>query len=104
MSNKGKGHSAESRYMYGNWLFRYSGSRYYASLGLFDCIFVDKNLVTRLVQCKFSSRPGKKPIISRKEIFDLKLWVEQNCLKGVKHIWVGYVLMKKYGEQIEVRL
>ena len=100
--NKKKGIAAESRYLYSNWLGRYAGSRYYASLGIFDMIFIDKDLITRFVQLKYSS--NGKPKISKKEIFDIQTWIDQNSLKGVSHIWVGIVLWQARTEPNEIRL
>lgn len=96
------GFAAEARFMYKNWLGRYSGSRYYGSMGIFDCIFVDKNHNTRFVQLKYSSRG--KPRISQQEINDIKIWIDQNGLIGVNHIWVGYVLWPARKEPMEFRL
>lgn len=101
-SNKRIGFSAEARYLYNNWLGRYTGSRYYASQGLFDIIFVDKNLHTRFVQLKYSTK--KKPTISKKEIWDIKTWIDQNSLAGISNIWVGYVLWQARKDPIEIRL
>lgn len=102
MSNRRKGFAAEARYMYNNWLARYSGSRYYASLGLFDCVFVDKNLNIRFVQVKYSTKGN--PRISPKEILDIQIWVDQNMLMGVQHIWAGYVLWSSRRKPEEFRL
>lgn len=104
MRNKKKGTSAEARYLYNNWLWKYSGTRFYASEGLFDVIFVDKNYVIRLVQLKFSSIPNKKPVIRPREVQDIKTYIDQLGLEGIPHIWVGYVLMPYRKDPIEVRL
>ncbi len=90
MSNKRKGFAAEARYLSQNRLSQYAGTRYYASMGLFDCIFVDKNLNTRFVQVKYSTKGN--PRISPKEILDIQIWIDQNCLKDIPYIRVGYVL------------
>lgn len=102
MSNKRIGFSAEARYLYNHWIGRYGGSRFFASMGLFDIIFVDKNLITRFVQLKYSTKG--KPRISQKEVWDIKTWVDQNCLAGISHIWVGYVLWQTRKEPEEIRL
>ena len=102
--NKKIGTSAEARYLYENWLWKYSGSRYYASKGLFDLCFIDKNYVTNLIQVKASSIKGRKPRIELDEVLDIQMYVEQNNLKGKKHIWVGYVLMPYRQEPIKVKL
>jgi hypothetical protein len=102
MTNRRSGFAAEARYMYSNWLDRYAGSRYYASMGIFDCIFVDKNFNTRFVQVKYS-KIGR-PRISPKEIIDIQIWIDQNSLKGVRHIWVGYVLWSSRRKPEEYRL
>ena len=102
--NKRIGTSAEARYLYKNWLWKYAGSRYYASHGLFDVIFIDENYVTNLVQLKASSVKGKKPVIKMSEVIDIQMYVDQNNLKGKKNIWVGYVLMPYRQEPIKVKL
>lgn len=102
MTNRRKGFAAEARYMKKNWLSQYAGTRYYASIGLFDCVFVDKDFNTRFVQVKYSTIG--KPRISQKEIIDIKIWVEQNCLMGVGHIWCGYTLWSSRSQPVEVRL
>lgn len=102
--NKKIGTSAEARYLYKTWLWKYSGSRFYASEGLFDLCFIDSNYVTRLVQVKASSVKGKKPRISPAEIEDIKIYIDQNKLKDRDNIWVGYVLMPSRQPIIEVRL
>lgn len=102
MSNRRRGFAAEARYLSQNRLAQYAGTRYYASIGLFDCIFVDKNLNTRFVQVKYSTKGN--PRISPKEIIDIQIWVDQNCLQGVRHIWAGYVLWSSRRKPEEFRL
>jgi Holliday junction resolvase len=104
MSNKKKGSASEARYLHNNRLFQFAGTRFYASMGLFDVIFVDKDYVTRLVQIKSSSKKGKKPYISPQEIEDIKTYVDQFQLHGKKYIWVGYVMMQWRLPPLEVRL
>ena len=102
MSNKRKGFAAEARYLSQNRLSQYAGTRFFASMGLFDLIFVDNNLNTRFVQLKYSTKDN--PRISPKEILDIQIWIDQNNLKGVRHIWVGYTLWSARKQPVEIRL
>ena len=100
MTNYTKGRAAEYQYLYRQWLFRFAGQRSYGSKGIFDMIFIDKNLHVRLVQLK----KGKNPRISNKEKWDIETWIDQCQLKGISHIWIGYVLWKTKNKPVEVRL
>jgi hypothetical protein len=102
--NKRIGTSAEYRYMYKNWVGRFSGNRSYSSMGIFDMIFIDKGYNIRLVQLKYSSRVGIRPTISKDEINRISMWIDEFKIRGVKHIWAGYVLMYKGGKTEEYRL
>jgi len=102
LSNKRIGFAAEARYLSQNRLAQYAGTRYFASIGLFDCIFIDKNLNIRLVQVKYSTKG--KPRISPKEIIDIKIWIDQNRLEGISHIWIGYILWQARLQPEEFRL
>lgn len=104
MSNKKKGFAAEYYYMSKNWLAQFSGSRFFASMGLFDCIFIDKDYTTRLVQVKKATMKGREPRISKHEVWDIKTYVDQFKLKGHRKIWVGYVLLPWRKPAIEVKL
>ena len=104
MTNYHKGKAAEYQYMKKNWLFRYAGQRSYGSKGLFDCIFISKNYVTILAQVKKATKSTTKPRISKSEIWEINLYIDQFGLKGLSHIWVGYVLMPWRKPPIEVRL
>lgn len=101
-SNKRIGFSAEARYLYKNWLGRYGGTRFFASKGLFDLIFVDKDLNIRFVQLKYSTK--RNPSIPKDELWDISTWIDQNCLRNVPHIWAGYVLWQSRKDPVEVRL
>lgn len=87
-----------------NWLFRYAGQRSYGSKGLFDCIFIDKDFITHLVQVKKATKPTTNPKISKSEIWEIKTYIEQFGLKGIDHLWVGYVLIPYRKEPIKIRL
>lgn len=104
MNNYKKGRSAEYTYMYKHWLFRFSGQRSFGSKGIFDCIFIDKNYVTHLVQVKKATKKTTKPKIDKASLFDIQTYIEQFDLKGKEHIWVGYVLIPYRQEPIKVRM
>lgn len=104
MSNKRKGFAAEAYYLSSKRLFQYAGTRFFASMGLFDCIFIDKDYVTRLVQVKKTTKPGREPRISKAEIIDIQIYVDQCCLKGIQNIWVGYSLIPWRKPAIEYKL
>ena len=103
-SNYKKGAAAEYHYMKKNWLFRFSGQRSYGSQGIFDCIFIDKDYTTHLVQVKKATKPTTRPRINKESIFDILTYIDQFNLKGVEHIWIGYVLIPYRKEPIKVRL
>lgn len=104
MTNYTKGRSAEYTYMYKNWLFRFAGQRSFGSKGVFDCIFIDKNYITHLVQIKKATKKTTKPKIDNKSLFDIETYIEQFNLRGIDHIWIGYVLIPYRQKPIEVRL
>jgi len=103
-SNYKKGAAAEYHYMKQNWLFRYAGQRSYGSKGLFDCIFIDKNYVTHLVQVKKATKPTTKPKINPQEIWEIETYIDQFKLKDNPHIWCGYVLIPYRKQPIKVKL
>ena len=104
MNNYKKGAAAEYQYMKKNWLFRYSGQRSYGSKGLFDCIFIDKEYNIRLVQVKKATKATTKPRIKPSEIWEIQTFIDQFLLKGIEHIWIGYVLIPYRKPAVEVRL
>lgn len=76
------------------------GMRKYASLGIIDCMWVDKDGKVWLVQAKF--RNGAKPYINQSEVERIQEFGKR--WQNNSNVWVGYFLKQAYKPEIRVKL